>query len=130
MKKQVHVVGAVIENEKGEVLAALRSPVMTLPNYWEFPGGKIETGETHQEALRREIQEELGCTINVGEAVEDTTYEYEKVIVRLETFMSKIVEGKPVATEHAELCWIAKDQLHTLEWAPADIPAIEKLENQ
>ena len=44
--------------------------------------------------------------------------------------MSKIVEGKPVATEHAELCWIAKDQLHTLEWAPADIPAIEKLENQ
>ena len=78
MKKQVHVVGAVIENEKGEVLAALRSPVMTLPNYWEFPGGKIETGETHQEALRREIQEELGCTITVGEAVEDTTYEYEK----------------------------------------------------
>ncbi|ARF14343.1 (deoxy)nucleoside triphosphate pyrophosphohydrolase [Sporosarcina ureae] len=130
MKKNVHVVGAVIENERGEVLAALRSPMMTLPNYWEFPGGKIETGETHQEALRREIQEELGCTITVGEAVEDTTYEYEKVIVRLETFMAKIVKGKPVVTEHAELRWIAKDQLHTLEWAPADIPAIEKLENQ
>ncbi|WP_313236624.1 (deoxy)nucleoside triphosphate pyrophosphohydrolase [Sporosarcina ureae] len=130
MKKNVHVVGAVIENEKGEVLAALRSPMMTLPNYWEFPGGKIETGETHQEALRREIQEELGCTITVGEAVEDTTYEYEKVIVRLETFMAKIVKGKPVVTEHAELRWIAKDQLHTLDWAPADIPAIEKLENQ
>ncbi|PIC77273.1 8-oxo-dGTP diphosphatase MutT [Sporosarcina sp. P19] len=130
MKKNVHVVGAVIENERGEVLAALRSPMMTLPNYWEFPGGKIETGETHQEALRREIQEELGCTITVGEAVEDTTYEYEKVIVRLETFMAKIVKGKPVVTEHAELRWIAKEQLHTLDWAPADIPAIEKLENQ
>lgn len=130
MKKQVHVVGAVIENEQGEVLAALRSPLMTLPNYWEFPGGKIETGETRQEALRREIQEELGCTITVEEAVEDTTYEYEKVIVRLETFMARIVEGQPMAAEHAELRWISKDQLHTLEWAPADIPAIEKLGNQ
>ena len=130
MKKQVHVVGAVIENEQGKVLAALRSPDMTLPNYWEFPGGKIETGETRQEALRREIQEELGCAITVEEAVEDTTYEYEKVIVRLETFVAKIVEGQPVAAEHAELRWIAKDQLHTLEWAPADIPAIEKLKNQ
>ncbi|WP_303968932.1 (deoxy)nucleoside triphosphate pyrophosphohydrolase [Sporosarcina ureae] len=130
MKKQVHVVGAVIENAQGELLAALRSPEMTLPNYWEFPGGKIETGETCQEALRREIQEELGCVITVGEAVEDTTYEYEKVIVRLETFMASIVEGKPVAAEHAELRWVVRDQLHMLEWAPADIPAIEKLANQ
>ena len=127
MKKQVHVVGAVIENEQGELLAALRSPVMTLPNYWEFPGGKIEAGETRQEALRREIQEELECMITVGEAVEDTTYEYDKVIVRLETFMATIVEGNPVAAEHAELRWITRDQLDTLEWAPADIPAIEKL---
>ena len=127
MKKQVHVVGAVIENEQGELLAALRSHVMTLPNCWEFPGGKIEAGETRQEALRREIQEELECMITVGEAVEDTTYEYDKVIVRLETFMATIVEGNPVAAEHAELRWITRDQLDTLEWAPADIPAIEKL---
>ncbi|ARD48332.1 DNA mismatch repair protein MutT [Sporosarcina sp. P37] len=129
MKKIVHVVGAVIENKQGEVLAALRSPVMTLPNYWEFPGGKIEEGETRQEALQREIQEELGCRIQVGEAVEDTTYEYEKVIVRLETFMAAIVEGTPAAAEHAELRWVARDQLAALDWAPADIPAIEKLTN-
>lgn len=80
MKKKVHVVGAVIENEQGEYLCALRSPGMSLPNYWEFPGGKIEKGETKEEALIREIQEELGCTIEVYEQVEDTTYEYEQVI--------------------------------------------------
>ncbi|MDV6379134.1 (deoxy)nucleoside triphosphate pyrophosphohydrolase [Sporosarcina sp. GW1-11] len=127
MKKSVHVVGAVIENDEGEILSALRSPTMTLPNYWEFPGGKIEQGETPEEALQREIQEELECVIQVREAVEDTTYEYEKVIVRLETFMAKIVEGTPIATEHAELRWIPREQLAGLDWAPADIPAIEKL---
>ena len=100
---------------------------MTLPNYWEFPGGKIEEGESKEEALKREIQEELGCTIEVFDHVEDTTYEYEKVIVRLETFMAKIVSGTPVATEHAQIKWVPRKELSTLNWAPADIPAIEKL---
>ncbi len=127
MKKEIHVVGAIIENEKKEILAALRSPEMTLPNYWEFPGGKIEIGESKKEALRREILEELGCTIEVFEQVEDTTYEYEMFIVRLETFMAKVVEGKPKLSEHAELKWISRENLSTLNWAPADIPAIEAL---
>ena len=100
---------------------------MTLPNYWEFPGGKIEYGESKEEALKREIQEELGCAIEVFGHVEDTTYEYEKVIVRLETFMATIVSGTPVATEHAQIKWVSRKELSTLNWAPADIPAIEKL---
>lgn len=127
MKKQVHVVGAVIENNRNEILCALRSPEMTLPDFWEFPGGKIERGETKQQALVREIEEELGCVIEVGEAVEDTLHEYEQVIVRLETFMAFIAEGLPKAKEHAELRWVRRDSLDELEWAPADIPAIEKL---
>lgn len=127
MKKQVHVVGAVIENNRNEILCALRSPEMTLPDYWEFPGGKIERGETKQQALVREIEEELGCVIEVGEAVEDTLHEYDQVIVRLETFMASIAEGLPKAKEHAELRWVRRDSLDELEWAPADIPAIEKL---
>ncbi|MEV9641022.1 (deoxy)nucleoside triphosphate pyrophosphohydrolase [Mammaliicoccus sciuri] len=129
MKKKIHVVGAIIENEQKEILCALRGPEMTLPNYWEFPGGKIEQGESKEEALKREIQEELGCTIEVYEHIDDTTYEYEKVIVRLETFMAKIVSGSPVVSEHAELKWMTRQELPSLNWAPADIPAIEKLSN-
>ena len=70
MKKKVKVVGAVIENEQGEILCALRSPIMTLPNLWEFPGGKIEEGELPKQSLVREIQEELEADIEVNELLE------------------------------------------------------------
>ncbi len=63
MKKTVHVVGAIIENEKNEIFCALRGPDMSLPNYWEFPGGKIEDGETPEQALVREVHEEFNCLI-------------------------------------------------------------------
>lgn len=130
MKKTVHVVAAIIENEQGEIFCALRSSRMTLPNYWEFPGGKIEKGETKEAALKREIKEELGCLIKVLDHVEDTTYEYKTVIVRLETFMAKIISGTPSLNEHAEMKWVSRKELEGLEWAPADIPAIHKLMNE
>ena len=130
MKKQVHVVGAIIENDKGEIFCAKRSADMTLPNYWEFPGGKIEAGETPEQALAREIQEEFSCTIQVGEKVEDTTYEYDKVIVRLETYKAKLKDGQPTAVEHADTKWVARNEIAQLNFAPADIPAVERLINE
>ncbi|RBW69694.1 8-oxo-dGTP diphosphatase MutT [Bacillus taeanensis] len=125
--KKVNVVGAIIENDKNEILCALRSPTMSLPNLWEFPGGKIEEGEKPEETLVREIQEELGCTIEVFDLVEDVEHEYPTIIVRLMTYKAKIVEGTPEAKEHAKLEWVKLDNLCELEWAPADIPTIDKL---
>lgn len=130
MKKLIHVVGAIIENENNEIFCALRSPNMALPNLWEFPGGKIEKGETPEQALYREIIEEFNCTIRIGQKVEDTTYEYEKFIVRLETYKAKIIDGFPVVSEHADTRWVTREFLHTLNFAPADIPAVEKIINE
>ncbi|KKB41756.1 8-oxo-dGTP diphosphatase MutT [Bacillus thermotolerans] len=127
MKKTVQVTAAVCINEQDEVLCALRSPIMTLPNLWEFPGGKVEEGETPEESLIREIKEELGCTVEVHELIEDVMHEYPNVIVNLLTYRSTITEGMPLASEHAEIKWVPREQLRSLEWAPADIPTIDRL---
>ncbi|MCP8968603.1 (deoxy)nucleoside triphosphate pyrophosphohydrolase [Ectobacillus ponti] len=129
MKKLVKVVGAVTYNESGEILCALRSPDMSLPNLWEFPGGKIEEGEQPEETLVREIQEELDCTVDVYELIADVVHEYPNIIVNLLTYRTKIVSGTPTAKEHAELRWVPLAELHTLEWAPADVPTIEALQH-
>ncbi|MCL6442723.1 MAG: 8-oxo-dGTP diphosphatase MutT [Alicyclobacillus sp.] len=125
--KQVHVVGAVIVNDKQEILCALRSKSMSLGGLWEFPGGKIEAGETPQEALTREIQEELGCIIEVGDFVATCTYDYPNVRVQLDTYFARLVEGTPKANEHERLEWIPRTQLRSLEWAPADVPTVNRL---
>jgi 8-oxo-dGTP diphosphatase len=127
MKKTVRVVGAVIMNEKDEVLCALRSPDMSLPNLWEFPGGKIEEGEAPEETLVREIKEELGCTIQVQEKIEEVHHEYPSVIVNLLTYKAEILDGEPKAKEHSELKWVPLQELLTLEWAPADVPTVDAL---
>lgn len=125
-KNNIHVVGAVI-TDGDRILCAQRGYEKALAGLWEFPGGKIEQGESPQEALQREIQEEMQCEIEIGEQVEHTEYEYDFGVVHLTTFYCKLVNGEPVLTEHTAIEWLKPDELEELEWAPADIPAIEKI---
>lgn len=130
MKKHIQVVAAVIQNEQGELFCAQRSTNMTLPNFWEFPGGKIEEGESNAEALIREIKEELQCNIEVYEQIEDTFYEYNTWTIRLKTYWAKIINGKPILSEHAAFKWLPYEALQQLNWAPADIPTVRKVVQQ
>lgn len=127
MKKTIKVVAAVIENEHDEILCALRSPEMAIPNMWEFPGGKVEKDEDINTALVREIDEEMGCRIETKELLNDITHEYDKFIINLIAIKSKIVEGKPIPREHSKLIWLKRSNLESLKWAPADLPAVELL---
>lgn len=127
MKKLVRVVGAIIENENNEILCALRSPEMSLGNFWEFPGGKIEKDEDLKKAIEREIKEELNCDIEFTGLFNDNTHEYDTFIINLITVKCRLVHGTPTASEHSKLLWLKRENLVSLKWAPADIPAVEQL---
>jgi 8-oxo-dGTP diphosphatase len=128
MKKLIKVVAAIIENEQQEILCALRSPQMSLPNMWEFPGGKVEANEDIYSALAREIDEELNCKIETFKDVfNDNTHDYETFIINLLSIKSRIVDGNPVPSEHSKLIWLKREDMDSLQWAPADIPAVKQL---
>lgn len=131
MKKLVKVVAAIIENEKQEILCALRSPEMALPNMWEFPGGKVEANEDIFSALEREIDEELNCKIETFQEVfNDNIHEYEPFTIHLISIRCKVVEGTPIPSEHSKLIWLKRENLESLKWAPADITAVDQLINE
>ncbi|MFS0862043.1 (deoxy)nucleoside triphosphate pyrophosphohydrolase [Fredinandcohnia sp. 179-A 10B2 NHS] len=130
MKKIVKVVAAIIENAQEEILCALRSPLMTIPNMWEFPGGKVEADEDIFTALQREIQEELQCEIETKEIFNENVHEYETFIINLISIKCRIINGSPTPSEHSKLIWLKRNNLASLKWAPADIPAVEQLINE
>ncbi|MDT2848286.1 (deoxy)nucleoside triphosphate pyrophosphohydrolase [Vagococcus carniphilus] len=127
MKKEIDVVGAIIIKDK-KILCCQRGPGRALANLWEFPGGKIEKNETKVQALKRELREELKITVSMVEEIFDfTRYEYDFGFVNLTTFICYLESGEPQLTEHLQVKWLLPQELDSLEWAPADIPTVEKL---
>ena len=127
-QRLIRVVGAAIMRD-GTVLCAQRGSTKSLAGYWEFPGGKIEVHETPQQALQREIEEELRCEITVGHELCTTRYAYDFGTIELTTFLCHLTEGEPHLTEHREVRWLSPNHLHELDLAPADREAVRLLES-
>lgn len=98
---------------------------MSLPLKWEFPGGKIESGELPEDCLKRELIEELGLCIAIGRALPPHTHSYNSFTVTLHPFVCAIAAGDITLHEHAAFVWLSPEKLQTLEWADADLPVIE-----
>ncbi len=128
--KTVKVVAAVIRavNKEGTpVIFATQRGYGEFKDGWEFPGGKIEEGESPQEALKREIREELDTEIRVGTLIETVEYDYPGFHLSMDCFWAEVVSGDLVLKEHEAARWLAKEELGTVDWLPADITLVETI---
>lgn len=128
--KTIRVVAAVIkaENNEGQpMIFATQRGYGDYKDGWEFPGGKIEKGETPQQALVREIQEELDTLIQVGDLIDTIEYDYPTFHLSMDCFWSQIVEGDLVLKEHEAARWLTKETIDEVDWLPADITLIDKV---
>lgn len=125
-KKIINVVAAAIEKD-GKIFCAQRPEGKSLGGYWEFPGGKLEEGESPEEALIREIHEELNSQIEIISFVNEASYDYDFGTVVMKTFHARLVSGNLDLLEHQDSAWLEPNRLKTLNWAPVDRPAVELL---
>lgn len=121
------VVCGVILDLSGRMLACRRPRGKVLAGLWEFPGGKVDPGETPEEALVRELREELAIQVEVGEALSPVRWSYPWAEVRLMPFLCRVVDGIPQALEHEELRWCDAGESRRLDWVPADLPVLAEL---
>lgn len=119
---------AVIYNSRNEVLAVQRSESMRMPLKWEFPGGKVELGETEKEALIREIREELRMTIFPEKRMQPVNHRYETGTICLVPYLARIGDVSPQLTEHLALRWLPPGRLQELDWAEADLPVVQQIQ--
>lgn len=123
--KRVEVVAAVLTHN-GLVFATQRG-YGEFKDGWEFPGGKVEAGESPEEALRREIREELEVEVNVGDLIDTIEYDYPAFHLSMKCYACTIAGGSPHLLEHEAARWLSADQLDSVAWLPADITLIPKI---
>lgn len=120
-------VTCVVLLHEGKVMAAQRAAHMDLPGCWEFPGGKVEEGESPETCLVREVLEELSITIRITGALPPVTHAYPSKTIQLLPFLATWNSGTIHLSEHAQLRWLAQEELLTVDWAPADLPIVHDL---
>ena len=125
--QMLRVVCAVIANSVGEYLLCQRPEGKSQAGLWEFPGGKIDAGESAQQALVRELQEELGCSVSVGVELTSVVHHYEGFSIELIPFCCSISEGEPRALEHQAIEWVTLAGFAGYDLAPADQPIVVEL---
>lgn len=123
--KTIRVVAAIIR-DKDKIFATQRG-YGEFKDGWEFPGGKIEEGETPQDALKREIMEELDTEIKVGELIDTIEYDYPTFHLSMDCFWAEVITGHLVLKEAEAAKWLTKEQLDSVDWLPADMTLIDKI---
>lgn len=123
----IEVVCGVILDRRGGFLACQRPPAASLGGLWEFPGGKIDAGESPQAALQRELREELALETTIGAALSPVEWHYEHASILLRPYLCTIARGEPRPLEHTAIRWCGHAEAAALDWAPADLPVLEEL---
>ncbi len=123
--KTLHVVCAVIR--KDDKIFATQRGYGEFKDGWEFPGGKIESGETPQQALKREIHEELDTEINVGDQIETVEYDYPEFHLSMQCYWCNVLSGKLTLLEAEDARWLTKDTIESVDWLPADKELVQKI---
>lgn len=126
--KSIEVVAAII-TQKNKIFATQRG-YGKWKGKWEFPGGKIELGETKEEALKREIREELDTEIKINALMQTVEYNYPEFHLILHCFLCEVVQGNLVLLEHQDAKWLTASELDTIDWLPADLPIIKRLKEE
>ena len=124
--KRIQVVAAIIHDAEGRIFATQRG-YGEFKDGWEFPGGKMEAGETPEEALRREIWEELETRIEVERLVETVEYDYPQFHLTMHCFLCRVESGRLELKEHEAARWLAKEELGSVDWLPADLQIIDNI---
>ena len=125
--KQIEVVAAIIHDEEGRIFATQRG-YGDWKDYWEFPGGKMESGESPEEALKREIWEELETKIIIERLVKTVEWDYPKFHLTMHCFWCHIESGSLILKEHEAARWLAKDELKSVDWLPADLEVVSTIQ--
>jgi 8-oxo-dGTP diphosphatase len=125
--KTIEVVAAIIKNE--DKIFATQRGYGDFKGFWEFPGGKMEVGESREQALVREIREELDTEIEVGKFIQTVEYDYPQFHLMMHCYLCTVISGELVLKEHEDAKWLTKDMLDSVDWLPADEAVIEGLKN-